>query len=165
MNLATTLLLTLSFSVTASAANLFATYEVPAGDQTELIGSNQFRIQQLSLQKSPGGQTSLKYLLPLELTGNPNVIEFTSPLPGDGKTEVVYDNNKMTCAEDTISITCNVAFAALDMNVPVAQKLMSDKFSQKDLEKRLQVLNRFSTDPIGIIRIYKRPILSVKHKY
>lgn len=162
MNLATTLLLVLSFSMTAAAADLFATYEVPAGDQPELAGSNQFRIQKLSLEKSDDGLTTLKYLLPLELTGRPNIIEFKGQLTSDGETEVTYDEKKMKCAEDKISLWCNVSFSALDINLPAAQKLMAEKFSQKDLEKRLQVLGKFSTDPVGIIRIYKRPILSVK---
>lgn len=162
MKLTATLLFALGFSMTASAVNLVATYEVPVGSAKALMGSNQFRIQQLSLDRTPDGQTDIKYLLPLELTGNPNVIAFTGKIGSDGKTEVSYDDKKMKCDEDSISLTCAVSYKNLDMNLPLAQKMMAKNFPRQDLQKRLQVLEKFSTDPVGIIRIYKRPVLSVK---
>lgn len=160
------LLMGVCISLTSSAAlNLFATYEVPADQGSGLENSNQFQIRQLSLVNEPDGTTKLNYLLPVELTGNRNKIEMVGKVDDNGKIQFDYEKSRMDCQEDQISLTCNVAFQNLNLNQTLAQQLMEAKFKNNDLRNRLQVLEKFSTDPVGIIRIYKRPYLSYLKKH
>lgn len=148
-------LLTLAFATTSFAANLFATYEVPVKDQPELANANIFRMRNVTLEKA-GEMTFLKYSLPLELTGKLNVIEFKGQLDKSGNGKLDYEQNQMDCQEDKISLTCNVAFKGLNIDQNFAANIIAKNFPKSQRDLRVQIQKKFSTDPVGIIRIYKR---------
>ena len=145
------LFLALIVSRFSFAASLQATYEVPTSDMN-LKPSSVFEIKKISIRKNTNGTTTLKYIVPQELTGKKNVIDFTGDLKNNsGKLSSEY--GQMNCLSNTEQMMCSVNYEELDFDSIASAKIMADKFSGQDLANRLVLRDRFSTDPIGVIHI------------
>lgn len=137
-----------------------ASYEVPVDSKNDadLIGSNRFQIRDLTLDTFEDGTMLLKYTLPVEITGIENKIEFK----GDLTKPTEYENNKITCKDEVFSLTCKVVYNDIKIDSGLAIDLLKKRFSGDELAKRLEIQERFSTDPVGIIRVFKRKIRKLK---
>ena len=90
----TTFLITLLSSISVFAVIKQATYEVPTS-QSELQASSIFNLSDVSISRNKNNVTTLKYLVPEELTGEKNEIEFSGVFNGgEGKLNSEYGNLK-----------------------------------------------------------------------
>ncbi len=143
--------MTLSVAFDVSAKVLKAFYEVPTS-QAELVNSNKFQIKQLEMIAEADGQTTLKYTVPVELTGLPNEIDFKGPLTSEGG-QLSSEYGILNCVSNEKQMMCSVSYLELKFDNALAQKFMAEKFTSIELEKRSSLQAKFSTDPIGILHI------------
>ncbi|MBC7741810.1 MAG: hypothetical protein H7061_06420 [Bdellovibrionaceae bacterium] len=146
--------LILALSITGSAAeinfNANAAYEVPQkfGD----FGQARFFAMPLASVKQVQGLTTIKYVVPTELTGAVNSVQFTGRFTnGQSKMNSEYEN--MNCIKNVGELTCNVAFKKLTFDQASADFQLKSKFTGVELRQRQQIQRGFSTDPVGIIHI------------
>ena len=125
-------------------------YEVPVKDP-ELQSAAVFELKKVRLEQNEN-QFSLKYMLPTELTGEKNVMEFSGTMT-HGEGTLTYQNTKMNCLSDEMTLSCRVAYQNIKMDQSKAEKILSKKFQGSELEKRLIIQRGFSTDPVGIIKV------------
>ena len=140
----------------AYADSLFTSgsYEVPVFE-THLKSASQFTLKKV-LFKQDGANFEIKYMIPTELTGEKNLIEFKGIFTA-GQSSGFYENNKMDCLVDQSLLMCKVSFANLKIDQQLAENFMLAKIEGEDLGNRLSVQRSFSTDPVGIIRIKLSP--------
>lgn len=120
-----------------------ATYEVPVPDELKDVAT--FTLDGLYESAAAGKITRTVYTLPLELTGIPNTIAMTARGPGVFK----GPNGKAICQGDT----CQVRFKNLKIDRTLAAAaLTKEGFTGLDFDRRMQVFDRFSGDPAGVIR-------------
>lgn len=137
--------------LSASAAALKSYYEVPTSNPA-LAGSNKFKVNDLSLTPQADGETTLKYTVPVELTGVPNEIDFTGPLTSDGGSmQSEYGN--LNCISNKKDMMCSVNYLQLDFDNQLAKQKIAEKFKGSEAINRAALQEKFSTDPIGIIHI------------
>ena len=159
------LILTVSafaFQLVAHATTLTGTYEVPlssAADtaDTSLQDASQFEIDNITFLKFSDGTTKIKYVLPQELTGQPNLIKIKGKIE-NGVGQLSSEYNKMDCVESITEVKCDVEFKKLNFDQSKVQEILATKFVGADLQNHQVVQQIFSTDPVGIFRIHK-PIL------
>ena len=140
-------------SVTAlnASAALKSYYEVPTSNP-ELAGSNKFKVSDLTLTSELDGKTTLKYTVPVELTGVPNEIDFTGPLTAEGGS-LQSEYGSLSCLSNKKEMMCSVSYLKLDFNNELAKQKIGEKFKGGEALKRTALQERFSSDPIGIIHI------------
>ena len=92
-------------------------------------------------------------MVPEELTGVTNEIEFTGALDMNGGNLSSQFGN-LNCIVNSNVMMCTATYQHLKFNQDLAVQLMTNKYGGEELAKRLSVQEKFSTDPIGIIRIY-----------
>lgn len=131
-----------------------ASYEVPTS-QINLKAASIFKIEDLKLKLNDDGSTTLKYVVPEELTGLKNELEFTGNLV-DGTGDLTSDSGYMKCLSNHKKMMCTVSYQKLDFDNGLALQKLSLKFQDLELKNRLSVQERFAQDPIGIIHIRLR---------
>lgn len=147
------LILTL-LSQTVFAGIRSATYEVPTS-QSELKGASIFKIRKVSVTEDIENKTTVRFLVPVELTGVSNEIEFSGTLDLNGG-KLSSQFGMLSCLANSSVMMCTASYQKLEFNRDLAVELMTAKYSGENLNKRLELQEKFSTDPIGIIRIYFR---------
>ena len=125
-------------------------YEVPVSDP-ELVDAATFKLRRVQLEQN-GKDFKLKYIVPVELTGEVNRVEFTGTI-NDGEGTLVYENTKMNCLADQSTLMCKVAYQNLKFNQEKVERILNAKFDGEELRKRLLIQGKFSTDPVGVIKI------------
>ncbi len=128
-------------------------YEVPIDDPT-LSDAAIFKLRRVQLEQN-GNDIKLKYIVPVELTGEVNRVEFTGTING-GEGTLIYENTKMNCLADQSTLMCNVAYQDLKFNQEKADRILNAKFGGEDLRKRILIQGKFSTDPVGVVKIKLR---------
>jgi hypothetical protein len=128
-----------------------AAYEVPTS-QNELKASSIFQIDDISIKQNKDYTTTIKYVVPEELTGLRNKLDFTGNL-SSGSGELTSEHGFMKCLSNRKKMMCTVTYQQLDFDSGLAQQKMSNKFKDEELNNRLTILEKFSTDPVGIIHI------------
>jgi hypothetical protein len=125
-------------------------YEVPVNDPN-LADAAVFKLRRVQLEQN-GTDIKLKYRVPVELTGEVNQVEFIGSI-NNGEGTLVYEKNKMNCLADQSTLMCKVAYQDLKFNQVRAERILSAKFNGDELRKRLLIQGKFSTDPVGVIKI------------
>ena len=128
-----------------------AAYEVPTS-QNELKASSIFQIDDISIKQNKDSTTTIKYVVPEELTGLRNKLDFTGNL-NSGSGELTSEHGFMKCLSNRKKMMCTVTYQQLDFDSGLALQKMSDKFKNEELKNRLSIQEKFSTDPVGIIHI------------
>ncbi|MEQ1724157.1 MAG: hypothetical protein ABL930_13370 [Pseudobdellovibrio sp.] len=128
-----------------------AAYEVPTS-QNELKASSVFKIEEISIKRNIDNTTTIKYVVPEELTGLRNELDFTGNL-SSGSGDLTSDQGYMKCLSNRKKMMCTVTYQNLDFDSGLALQKMSNKFKDEELNNRLTVQEKFSTDPVGIIHI------------
>ena len=146
-----TLLLTLLFPILSFADIKSATYEVPTS-QTDLKAASVFNIEEITVNRL-GDNLKIKYLVPEELTGVKNMIEFNGELKNNSG-ELKSPNGDLDCLVGRRQMMCRVQYQKLDFDAGLAKQLIQSKFQGPEQLNRIVIQERFSTDPIGVIRIY-----------
>ena len=145
-------LIVLLSSVSAFAGIKKATYEVPTS-VNELKDSTVFNLADASVSMDSETVTTLKYLVPEELTGEKNEIEFSGVMnENEGVLNSEYGSLK--CLTNKNQMMCTASYLHLKFDSDKAKQIMAQKFQGQELENRLRLQEKFSTDPIGVIRIY-----------
>lgn len=125
-------------------------YEVPV-DNPDLLMAAQFKLKKVRLEQN-GQDFKIKYLVPVELTGQKNLLEFSGKIT-DGSGTLGYEDDQMTCKTEEADLVCQVKYKNLKFDQTLAEKILTERFKDQDLEKRLRIQKDFSTDPVGILRI------------
>lgn len=125
-------------------------YEVPV-DDPNLADSAVFKLRRVQLEQN-GQDFKLKYIVPVELTGEINRVEFTGTI-NNGEGTLVYEDTKMKCLADQSTLMCKVVYQNLKFNQERAERILNSKFDGEELRKRLLIQGRFSTDPVGVVKI------------
>ena len=141
-------------SQSAFAGIRSATYEVPTS-QNDLKAASIFKIRKLSVTEDVENKTTVKLLVPEELTGVSNEIEFSGTLDLNGG-NLSSQFGTLSCLANSNFMMCTASYQKLEFNRELAIQLMAAKYSGEERNKRLELQEKFSTDPIGIIRIYFR---------
>ncbi len=149
-NFYSVLVTTLIAPLTIFAGVKRATYEVPTS-QVDLKAAATFSIEQISVNRV-GDNIMIRYLVPQELTGEPNLIEFSGTMSKDSA-QLTSPDGDLDCLTTRRQMMCTVEYQKIRFDQEKAQQLMTGKFKGEELLKRMAVQERFSTDPIGIIRI------------
>ncbi len=144
--------LVLLTSVSAFAKIGQATYEVPTS-QSDLKASSLFNISKVEVSRNQNNITTVKYLVPEELTGLQNIIEFSGVLNEDEGT-LTSEYGILKCLTGKRQLMCTASYLDLEFDSEKAKEIMAQKFQDQELQNRLRLQEKFSTDPIGIIRIY-----------
>lgn len=146
------LILSLFVCISAQASNHRAFYEIPAGNDSINSIFNIVKMPSVQVTEITAQKSNMMYTLPLELTGVKNSFEFS----GSIGSELTYEGNTMLCSdEDPIYWICKVKFKDLAMDDNLAKQLLKNQFQGLELNARLQLQAKFSTDPVGIIYIEK----------
>jgi len=125
-------------------------YEVPV-DNPELAELAVFPLRRVQLEQN-GQEFTLKYNVPVELTGELNRIEFKGTIE-NGQGVLTYEDSKMNCLADQTTLMCKVAYQNLKFNQERAERIITSRFDGEELRKRLLIQKDFSTDPVGVIKI------------
>lgn len=125
-------------------------YEVPV-DDPDLADAAVFKLRRVQLEQN-GKDFKLKYNVPIELTGEMNRVEFTGTI-NNGEGTLVYQDTKMNCLADQSTLMCKVLYQNLKFNQERAERILNSKFDGEELRKRLLIQGRFSTDPVGVVKI------------
>ena len=139
-----------AIGVNASAA-LKSYYEVPTSNPA-LAGSNKFKVSDLTLTPEADGESTLRYTVPVELTGTPNEIDFTGPLTSNGGS-MQSEYGDLNCLSNNKEMMCSVSYLKLNFDNNLAKQKIGQKFNASEALKRAALQEKFSTDPIGIIHI------------
>lgn len=135
---------------TQSFALVEATYEVPVSDE-KLKVSAVFEMKKMRLEHN-GNALKMKYLIPQELTGDRNTVEFEGELNA-GQGSLSYKDSKMDCLTDQSIMMCKVSYQQLKFDQERAVRILTGKFQGEELQRRMMIQKDFSTDPVGIIKI------------
>lgn len=153
----TFILISILLSATLSFAGLKeATYEVPTS-QNDLKSSSLFKITKLSVTQDVDEVTTIRYMVPEELTGVKNVIEFSGVLANNSG-HMTSEYGDLNCLSNTNQMMCTVSYQKLNFDSQLAKTVMASKFQGRELSNRLSLQEKFSTDPIGIIHIYFKSV-------
>ena len=152
----------LILSLTSLAGLKEATYEVPTS-QKDLKAASVFKIKKLAITQDIDNTTTVSYMVPEELTGIKNVIEFSGVLSNNGG-DLTSEYGDLNCLSNNNQMMCTVRYQKLNFDSRLAKEIMTSKFQGQELINRLSVQDKFSTDPIGIIHIYFKSGLEVKNK-
>ncbi len=156
-------LITVVFLSSLSFAGLKeATYEVPTS-QNDLKSSSIFKIKKMSITQDVDDVTTIRYMVPEELTGIKNTIEFSGVL-NNNSGDLVSEYGDLNCLSNTTQMMCTVRYQKLSFDPQLAKTVMATKFQGQELANRLSVQEKFSTDPIGIIHIYYKSSLANKNQ-
>ena len=128
-----------------------ATYEVPTS-QNYLKEASLFKIENVSFTKQ-NSKVNLSYLVPEELTGIKNMVQFTGDLNSNGG-KLNSEYGQLTCLSNNRQMMCTVSHQKLNFDSELAKSIMVSKFQGQELTNRLSIQQKFSTDPVGVIRIY-----------
>jgi hypothetical protein len=132
-----------------SSVVLAASYEVPTA--TALKDYAHFELKDFS-KRSDGYFVSLKYTLPVELTGTKQSIEL-SGIAEAGKPFLLFgEQADAECLNYASTINCTIRYNDLEIDEEKAlQAIRKTSKSEEEVSGRLQVMRFFSTDPVGII--------------
>ncbi len=143
----------LSFFVSASAFAdevKEAQYEVPVREELKPFAA--FSIPAVTTTELDGEQVQLDYLLPLELTGNPNRIVMSGSYDRSGGATFKGAHATAQCKADAAAWTCSVRFRGLDLNsVKALEAIHRGATTPQEAEGRAEVARSFFSDPIGIL--------------
>lgn len=152
VNIKMTISVLLLTSISVFAGTKQATYEVPTS-QPDLKNSTLFTLSKVSVSRNIDNVTTLKYVVPEELTGEKNEIEFSGVL-NESEGNLSSEYGVLNCLTNKNQMMCTASYMKLKFDSEKAKDLMAQKFQGQELENRLRLQEKFSTDPIGVIRIY-----------
>lgn len=134
------LITTLLFaSAIAQAEMAIGIYEVPVDDE-QLANSRLFLAENIQFERNDKN-IKLKMLVPVDLTGVENVVEFSGRLGHE-------------CTEfEPKQISCTMVYQNLKFDNLLAADILAKKFKGTDLLNKLRVQQKFSTDPVGIVHM------------
>lgn len=117
-------------------------YDVPVSDELKPYAT--FEIKDVKSRTRDGVQ-EIRYDLPLELTGAKNTVHLRSI----GNDRFAAPNAEALCTLDT----CTITYKDLAIDATAAANLISARSATpNELESRIKVFERFSGDPVGVIR-------------
>lgn len=135
------------------AAPLKAFYEVPTS-RADLVNSNSFKIDVVSINTDIAGVTNLTFTFPEELTGVANEVTFAGQLNESGGM-LQSEHGILNCLMTAKKLMCSASYQQVHFDNDLARQKMNEKFKDEELVRRLSVQEKFSTDPIGIIHVFK----------
>lgn len=138
----------LFFSVQVAGA---ATYSVPVQDDLKPYAS--FNLKKFNL-KNYEGETTVKYKLPLELTGIEQKVEFAGVINSKAQQNILTGKNgTMVCEKNSeAKVSCQVEYKNLEIDEKEAiSNIVQSSHSRSEMAGKIQVMRAFSSDPVGII--------------
>lgn len=137
----------LSFAIISSlfvfTATALAAYEAPGSEGSEFYDMKvDVRIQ--------GEKISIRYSLPLDLTGMENHIEASGRILGDGFALLSGPKADLSC--DLLKQSCDVAYQDLNVDLNLVQSRLEAQGLPLDIvERKLKISREFELDPIGVV--------------
>ncbi|AKV03579.1 hypothetical protein AKJ09_10242 [Labilithrix luteola] len=122
------------------------TYEVPV--PADLEAAAQFPVDRVGWRVE-GNQATLRWTLPVALTGNPEKVDVTGPYDAAKDAYVLTgEAGTAECRRSGTSLDCTEHLTGIKVDKELAISLAE---AGVDLGKRKGVIDRFSGDPIGIL--------------
>lgn len=122
------------------------TYEVPV--PVELEDAAHFEVERVGW-KVEGNQATLRWTLPVALTGNPEKVDVTGPFDAEkGAYVLTGEAGTAECKTTATSLDCTEHLTGIEVDKDLAISLAE---TGVDRTKRADVIERFSVDPIGIL--------------
>lgn len=146
--------MTLSILISAFsfAEKISGTYTVPVED-SNLESSNSYEINYNLKYDQDNKLQRIKYQIPRTLTGLKNKIILT-PLPGS-TTQWTDENSYAHCIEAETEFMCEVRYQNLESDAELAEEKIQNAFANDldEINRRRQVMNRFLSEPAGVLHI------------
>jgi len=136
--------------VQADMRGFNAKYKVPV--EARLEKYSDFSISNVSYTKM-NSQLILQYELPIELTGiTPQLLTFSGNDDGQAISNLSGTHGSASCTASTQGLTCLMKMKDLQIDpARVAQLLKSNSANLAEFNARLEVAEKFSSEPVGII--------------
>ena len=128
-----------------------ATYSVPVQDDLKEYAS--FELKTFNLKRYIG-KTTVKYKLPIELTGIEQKVEFTGIINSKAQQNILTgDNGTMICEKNSEArISCQVEYKNLEIDEKQAiSNIVQSSTTRSEIVGKIQVMRAFSSEPVGII--------------
>lgn len=125
-----------------------AVYEIPMSNLSQ-SEQNKFNLSDMVVEKTDSGTVTIKYSLPMQLTGKRNTFTFSGKI---GQ-KMIYEGHRMDCKQDSESLVCSVRFSNLNIDKKLAKRNLKKKIGDGDLSIHVAVLEKFWEDPVGVLRI------------
>lgn len=103
-----------------------------------------------------GGVVSLRYTLPLELTGVPNRVRLSGRVQADGSVFLKGPLAEGKC----IDSMCELRYRNLQIDAAAVENLLRlSSRTPEEFALRWQMTQRWNEDPFGVLRFQKKPWL------
>lgn len=132
--------------LTALARPVRGTYEVPAPE--ELRAFSTFAVK-FKANEYDNGERALTFPLPEELTGSPLSLSMKETSSGNWE----GDNVSANCAQTGRIFECKMTFENLPIDSAQVENVLKTKYPlEADLQRALELAERFKAEPAGILR-------------
>lgn len=143
----------------ADAARPEGTYELPTADAA-LKPFAAFMLEKVDLRPH-GDEIRLRYDLPEDLTGGKSVrIVLAGTAGADGAVTLAGARATATCQDDGDGglSGCAMKYKNLPIDAAQADAYLESKYAgAADLAQRKAVFQLFNHEPIGVVRVFRRP--------
>jgi hypothetical protein len=121
-------------------------YHVPVPAQIAEYASYDIRVR----TNDPSNPTQISYVLPLELTGQRNLIRLTKQTE-DGR-KWTGPHADASCGTNNSMIECSVKYKNLTFDSAKAESLIRSKFTaEEEIQGRLAAAKFFGGEPAGVV--------------
>jgi len=130
-------------------------YTVPVKE--ELKKYSKFDLDEVVIEQK-ANQLTLRYTLPRELTGRPQLVEFKGMITTEGPMTLTGKNGTMACKSSVDLSSCEVRYKDLEFDLKARdQALKESSSSAEELKGREAVAVAFHAggEPHGVLHVYK----------
>jgi hypothetical protein len=129
-------------------------YEVPIEDDPTLKEAASYPVDVIRFDALADGSQRLQYDLPLALVGAKAGLEFRGSATSATTWELKEkDGSTASCTKDGPNVVCREVFTSVDVDIDrVKNELAKQGITGAAATAKVTVSNRFSVDPIGILR-------------
>lgn len=147
MKMLASVLLILPLLASARGTEIYGEYTVPVNEP----GLESFARFPMDIKVDDRGtRVKIEYLLPLQLTGAPHMVEMYGTRAADGSLKLTGPLGEANCA----STSCTLRYQNLNIDLNKRDQVLREMTTNnRDLEALTKVANRFHDDPFGIIRL------------
>lgn len=148
-------MLTLPLFTLSEELRLSGIYIVPTNDEN-LLKASQFKVSEYKIIDPNSSRPLIQFRLPMELTGSPEMLSFERELiinSHDKTALFISKQGSALCYGPWKQLKCFFKFNNLKTDTVQAIHTLSNLFEGKEFIQRLAVVQRFNSDPVGVLEI------------
>lgn len=148
------LMLSFLTQVQADVLNLKAEYSIPVTNQAD-FALNKFLVTEYQIDVRSPVDATLTFTLPEDMVGRPDqkMTFKTSAVLEDNTKILTGSSGTAICKGKWIEAQCTFVFKKVKVNQLKLKDILDQKLSPEESQRQLQLVLRFSNDPIGVTRI------------